>query len=55
MGRDPSYHHVVVYKVRLVGPWIKIREVVIVTRRTRSEKLREHQYKDMLGLWRERE
>ena len=32
--------------VRLVGTWIKRREVVGVARRIRSEKLREHQYKE---------
>ena len=37
-------HHVVLCKVRLVGTWIKRREVVTGARRNRSEKLREHQY-----------
>ena len=45
MGRGLSDHHVVLCKVRLVGAWIKRREVVVGARRTRSEKLREHQYR----------
>ena len=32
-------------KVRLVGAWIKRREVVVWARRIRSEKLREHHYR----------
>ena len=44
MGRDLSEHYVVLCKVRLVGAWIKRREVVVEARRIRSEKLREHQY-----------
>ena len=51
IGRDLSNHHVVLCKVRLVGTWIKRREVVDGARRIRSEKLREH----MLGLLRGRE
>ena len=46
MGRGVSYHHVVLCKVRLVGTWIKRREVVNEARRTKSEKLREHQCKE---------
>ena len=42
MGRGISDHHFVLCKVRLVGTWIKRREVVDGFRRTRSEKLREH-------------
>ena len=30
----------------LVGAWIKKREVVVGARRIRSEKLREHQYRE---------
>ena len=30
MGRDLSDHYVVLYKVRLVGAWIKRREVLVV-------------------------
>ena len=41
MGRDISDHHVLC-KVRLVGPWIKRREIVDGARKIRSEKLREH-------------
>ena len=44
-GSNLSVHHVVLCKVRLVGAWIKRREVVVGARRTRSEKLREHQYR----------
>ena len=39
-----SDHHVVLCKVRLVGAWIKRREVVNEERKIRSKKLREHQY-----------
>ena len=46
MGRGLSDHHIVLCKVRLVGEWIKRREVVVGARRIRSEKLREHQYKE---------
>ena len=35
-------HYVLLCIVRLVGAWIKKREVVIGARRIRSEKLREH-------------
>ena len=47
MGRDPSNHHVLLCKVRLVGVWIKRREVVVVVRRIRREKLRKHQYREV--------
>ena len=33
-------------KVRLLGAWIKRREILVGARRIRSEKLREHQYKE---------
>ena len=46
MGRGISTHHVELCKVRFVGTWIKRREVVDGTRRIRSEKLREHQYRE---------
>ena len=46
MGQSLSDHHVVLCKVRLVGVWIKRREVVVGARRIRSEKLREHQYRE---------
>ena len=46
MGRRLSDHHVVLFKVRLVGVWIKRREVVVGARRIRSEKLREHRYRE---------
>ena len=36
MGRGLSYHYVVMCKVRLVGAWIKRREVVVGARRIRS-------------------
>ena len=45
MGRGLSDHHVLC-KVRLVGAWIKRRELVIGARGIRSEKLREHQYRE---------
>ena len=37
MGRGLSDHHIVLCKVRLVGAWIKRREVVVGARRIRSE------------------
>ena len=46
MGQGLSDHHVVFCKVRLLWTWIKRREVVDGTRRIRSEKLREHQYRE---------
>ena len=46
MGRGTSDLHVVLCKVRLVGAWIKKREVVVRVRGIRSEKLREHQYRE---------
>ena len=56
IGRGLSDHHVVLCKVRLVGAWVKGREVVLESRRIRCEKLREHQYReDMLGHLRGRE
>ena len=57
MGRGLSDHHVVLCKVRLVGARINRREVVVGSRRIRSKKLREHQYRelDMLGFLRGRE
>ena len=48
MGHSLSDHHVVRCKFRLIGAWIKRREVVVVgaRRRTRNEKLRKHQYRE---------
>ena len=46
MGHGISNHHVVLCKVRLVGTWIKRREVVDRTRRIRSVKLMKHQYRE---------
>ena len=46
MGRGLSDHYVIVCKVRLVRAWIKRREVVVGARRIRSEKMREHQYRE---------
>ena len=46
MGRGLSDHYAVLCKVRLVGAWIKMREVVVGARRIRSEKLRENQYRE---------
>ena len=45
MGQGLSDHYIVWCKVRLVGAWIKRREIVVEARRIRSEKLREHQYR----------
>ena len=46
MERGLSDHHAVLCKVRLVGTWIKRKEVVVEARRIRIEKLGEHQYKE---------
>ena len=46
LGQDISDHHVVLCKVRLVGTYIKRKEIVDGARRIRSEKLREHQYRE---------
>ena len=46
MGHNLSDHHVVLCKVRLVGTWIKRRDVVVGARRIRSKKLWEHQYRE---------
>ena len=46
MGCDLSDHYVVPCKFRLVGAWIKMREVEVEARRIRSEKLRECQYRE---------
>ena len=46
MGRDISDHHVVLCKVRLMRTWIKRGEVVDRARMIRSEKLREHHYRE---------
>ena len=46
MSRGLSDHHVILCKVRLVGAWIKRREVVVGARRIRSEKLREDRYRE---------
>ena len=54
MGLGLSEHHVVLSKVRLVGAWIKRREVVVGDRRVRSEKLREHQYREGYARFLER-
>ena len=45
-GTRPLRPYVVLCKVRLVGKWIKRREIVVGARRIRSETLREHQYKE---------
>ena len=58
MGQCLSGHHVVLCKVRLVGAWIKRREVVDGARRFKNEKLWEHQFRKgiyMLGLLKGRE
>ena len=46
MGRGLSDHFIVFCKVRLVGALIKRREMVGGTMRIRSEKLKEHQYRE---------
>ena len=46
IGRGFSDNHVVLCKIRLVGTWIKIREVVVGARKIRSEKLREYEYRE---------
>ena len=50
-GRSLSDHHVIQCKVRLVGPWIKRREVVTTTDRIRSGILRVHQYIEGYGRY----
>ena len=45
LGQGLSDHYVVLCKVRLIEAWIKRREVV-GARSIRSEKLREHQYRE---------
>ena len=52
MGQGLSDHHMVLCKVRLVGPSIKRREVVVGAISIKSEKLRKDQYRDMLDLLR---
>ena len=42
MEHGLSDDYVELCKVRLVGTWIKMREVVVGATRIRSEKLREH-------------
>ena len=46
MGRGFSDHHVVLCKVMLVRTWIKRRDGIVSTMRIRSEKMREHQYRE---------
>ena len=46
MGRGLSDHYVVLCKVSLVGAWNKKRQVMFRARRIRSQKLREHQYRE---------
>ena len=50
MGRGISDHYTVC-KVRLVGTWIKGREVVDRGRRIRSKKLMEHQYREEYAIF----
>ena len=45
MGQSLSDYHVILFKVWLVGAWIKRRQLVVGARRIRSEKLREHRYR----------
>ena len=44
MRRGLSDHHVLLCKVKLVGAWIKNREVVVGVGSIRAVKLRENQY-----------
>ena len=46
MGRSLSDQHMALCKVRLEEAWRKMREVVDGARRIRSEKLREHLYRE---------
>ena len=46
MGRGLSDHHVIMYKVILVGAWTKRRAIVDRAKRTRSKKLKEHQLRE---------
>ena len=46
MERGLSDFHVVLCKVRLAGVWIKKRAVVVGAKLIRSEKLKEHQYRE---------
>ena len=46
MGLSLLDHFLVLCNVRLVGPWIKRRDVVEGAGRIRSEKLREHQCRE---------
>ena len=46
MGRGLSDHHVALCIIRLIGTGIKRGELLVEARRIRSEKLREHQYKE---------
>ena len=46
MGQGLSDSHVVPCKVRLVGAWIKRRELVFGVRMIKIEKLSEHQYRE---------
>ena len=46
MGPSFSDHYALLCKVRLVGAWIKRREVVVGAKSIRNEKLREHQYRE---------
>ena len=49
MERGLSYHHVVLCKVRLVEPWIKMIQVMVGARRIIREKLWEYQYREGYG------
>ena len=46
MKRGLSDHHVLLCRVKLVGAWTKRREVAVGARRIRSEKLRQHLYRE---------
>ena len=45
MGRGLSGYHVLC-KVKLIGPWIKRREIVVGASRIRREKLKENKYRE---------
>ena len=46
MCQGLSDHYVVLFKVRMVGTWIKRSEVLVGARRIRSEKMTEYQYRE---------
>ena len=45
-GMRPFKQHVVLCKVRLAGAWIKRKEMVAGSRKSRSKKLSEHPFRE---------